>query len=201
MIDKQKSEEIPKGQKEDDSERSPAPTVNTSETPHSQTEQDGQTKQTRDLAEQIKHTDRVIAWSAGITAVLTFVLAILAGVQAYSFIESERAYIIVTAISFRHAEPTLDTDGLDLVVNIKNVGKHIGLISTFNIKPLFFSGKTKILPEMPQYDVGFIEKVVPPILPDSQTTVNVHLLGILPLPHQPKQEISNTSHSKIVVKG
>jgi hypothetical protein len=105
--------------------------------------------------------------------------------QLDSLIESERAFLIVHDVNFRRGEPTLDADGLDLVLIIKNVGKHVGLSKAFAVKPGFYTNpdlEKRRLPEMPNYDGGEITKVIPPLVSSEQTTINLRLAGIKPPP-------------------
>src|SRR5271167_1891828 len=148
MVEQENQKQNESG-KPQNAEQSQSPSMfGTNGTPQSSDEQSKKKYNANNLAEQIRHTDHVIAWSAGITACLTLVLAIFTGLQAYSFIESERAYLIVDNIAFRHSEPTLDFDGLDLVITIKNVGKHMALVTTLDILPLFGTNH-KELPNIP----------------------------------------------------
>jgi hypothetical protein len=72
---------------------------------------------------QLDRSERgMLRWTR-IVGLFTIVLAILAGVQAYSFIESERAFLTVQGVDFANGEPTIAPHGLSLVVTLKNVGK------------------------------------------------------------------------------
>jgi hypothetical protein len=113
----------------------------------------------------------------GAIEVFTGVLALSTVFQVLAFIHSERAYLIISDIRFLHSEPTADPDGYDLVMIIKNIGKHVALISELEIKPAFFVIR-KTLPEIPNYNIGTIEKVVPPIVPDKDVTVHIHAKGV-----------------------
>jgi hypothetical protein len=118
----QKTEEKDKAAKEGDSSDTPIPALGPNEAPYTNPIQCGQTKQRSSLADQIKHTDRIIARSAIITAVLTFVLVVVAGLQVYAFIESERAFFILKEIRFTYGDPTSLESSHDLTIVLKNIG-------------------------------------------------------------------------------
>lgn len=196
----QKPEEANKRDEQPDAGNPPVPAVGPNQAPNASGIQRGQANQGGNFAQQIKHTDHIIARSAIVTAVLTFVLAILAALQAYSFIESERAYLVVDNVAFKHIEPSLAPDGLDLVIAVKNVGKHLALVTKFAVKPLFGT-QHKELPETPNYEGGILGKVVPPIVPTGQITVNAHSMGIRPLPGQRDEDVSATNIIIGVING
>ncbi len=70
----------------------------------------------------------MLRWNC-IVAWLTFVLACVGAFQAYSFVESERAFLVLKNIAFINGEPTEGDTGRDDVVTITNVGKHVASIS------------------------------------------------------------------------
>jgi hypothetical protein len=169
----QKAEEAEKGAKKNDANNPPVPPiVGIDQEPHTAGPKGRQQNNAGDLAQQIRHTDHIIAASAAITALLTLVLAIFTGLQAYSFIESERAFLVVRDIHFKHGNPTLDADGYDIVMLIENSGKHVAKVTKINLTNGFFI-KKKGLPDVPP-NGALLSKIVPPIVPGQDLTVYLH---------------------------
>jgi hypothetical protein len=120
-----------------------------------------------DLERQIgRHEAGTLRWTAVVGA-FTIILAIIAGLQTYSFIESERALLIIGSVDFVGGEPTNASEGLDLVVTIKNVGKHTATIARMIAVPGLFV-LNKELAQKPVYDPAHsIGEIIPPIAPNS----------------------------------
>jgi hypothetical protein len=172
----QKPEETNNGGKDAKSYESSAPAVlRVGDTPESRPAQESQQNTARNLAQQIRHTDHMIAWSTSITAILTLVLAALAVLQAYSFIESERAFLVITTVNFLRGDPTADSDGFDFVLTIKNFGKHTAAVKSLTVLPNLYVIK-KELPETPNYNkIGSIKRTLPPLPPDTPATFAEHM--------------------------
>lgn len=78
---------------------------------------------------------------------------ILSGIgllQYVAYIETERAYLIIEEIRLFHNEPVVQAGGLDVAVPVKNVGKHIALITDFKIA-IELGIINKDLPVYPDY--------------------------------------------------
>jgi hypothetical protein len=103
---------------------------------------------------------------AKVVGVFTVVLAAVGALQTFSFIESERAFLILSDISFLTGEPSNGSKGLDVALAIKNVGKHTATVSKIVVNPGIFM-INKELAEDPIYDptkstIG----TAPPIAPE-----------------------------------
>jgi hypothetical protein len=103
-------------------------------------------------------------------ALFTGIVALATLTQVWAFIQSERAYLLVTDANFLHGEPSAGREGFHLRLVMKNVGKHVAVITEFNTTPIFHVHAKK-LPDTPQYMPQPITSVVPPIVPDTEITV------------------------------
>jgi hypothetical protein len=105
-----------------------------------------------------------------VVAIFTSLLAISTSLQVLAFIESERAELVIEDATFPRGEPSPDTNGLDLIIRVRNFGKHVANIKMFNITQGVFINN-KALPAKPQYHGGSITPVVPPIAPGAEIAV------------------------------
>lgn len=87
--------------------------------------------------------------------------------------ENSRAFIVFKDISYVKGEPTAGVGGRDFVMTIKNVGKHVAIVTRMDVIP-FYGVVKKKLADTPQY-FNPIELIVPPIAPDSDVTINAHI--------------------------
>ena len=97
----------------------------------------------------------------------TFILCLIGIFQVWSFIESERAYLVVDDMSFISSEPSNAPDGFTLHMIIRNVGKHTGTTTRIRITSAVFVTR-KTLKEFPTYDHDFVGPAVPPIVANEQ---------------------------------
>jgi hypothetical protein len=122
-------------------------------------------QQESDITKLEKHMDKAeggMLFASRVSAFFTIVLALLAFIQAISFIESERAFLLVTDVKFLKGDPSLDAGGMDLLMNVKNVGRHVASVSRFVVRPANFIFH-KELAAVPSYEIGIgVEKVAPP---------------------------------------
>jgi len=154
----------------------------------------GQGDEVSRLEQQMGRSERGMLRSTVVTAVFTGVLTLLAFIQAYSFIESERAFLILEDLRFLHVEPTSEPDGYDLILKVKNVGKHTAIVSEFDLRPGFFVIH-KTLPDVPPYDGAKIDTLIPPVGPDEIKTINAHAIV------KPSKNISDADRLAGVLSG
>jgi hypothetical protein len=109
-------------------------------------------------------------------AAFTLMLVVVTYLNVWAYSQSERAQLFVHDLQFAHGEPTLDDGGLDLVVVIKNVGKHIATVTDLNVTPLIHL-HSKPLADTPHYHPQPLVRTAPPIPPDEQVTVNARTAG------------------------
>src|ERR1700730_13867978 len=102
-------------------------------TPAPTTDHDRRTNsQIADLEKRISSYERgMLRWTR-IVAAFTVVSAAIAGLYAYSFIQSERAFLTVPDVAFANSEPSSGPNGIATIVTIENVGKHTA--SGINLK-------------------------------------------------------------------
>lgn len=112
----------------------------------------------------------MLRWNR-VVAGLTFVLAAVGIFQAYSFVESERAFLVLKNIAFMTGEPVAGDAGTDGIVTITNVGKHVASISSLTDQSL--AGIIhKTLPEVPPY--ATTATIAAPIPPNSDHSIIGH---------------------------
>jgi hypothetical protein len=110
----------------------------------------------------------------------------IADTQNKITIESARAFLVIKDISYVHGEPSAVEGGRDFTLTIRNVGKHVAIVTEMDTEP-FYGIVSKVLKETPQY-YNSISLVVPPIAPDSDTTVRAHIGGDISItPVQPME--------------
>jgi hypothetical protein len=108
----------------------------------------------------LKDIDRFTFW----IVVLTFFLVVMTGVQVLSYVESERAQILIEDIIVKDVDPFL-LNPVDTILVLKNVGRHIAVITKVNLRVGFFI-INKDLPKYPDYPDQFnISAVFTPVLP------------------------------------
>jgi len=113
-----------------------------------------------------RHETAMLRWTR-VVGFFTFVLAMVGGLQALSFVESERAYLILFDMNFPGGEPSNATGGLDIVLTIKNIGKHTATVSKIIVNPAMFI-VNKELADEPTYNPTLSTvHTIPPIAPDS----------------------------------
>ena len=123
--------------------------------------------------------------------------------QLAALIESERAFLIVGDMNFRYGDPTASPDGLNLVMIIKNVGKHVAIVKRLNVKPAFFTNPDRTkreLSDAPPYEGSIIDRVIPPIVQSDQTIINIQSLGVRP-PADQRPDMARTEMIAGVLNG
>jgi hypothetical protein len=101
--------------------------------------------------------------------IFTALLALATCIQVLAFIRSEEAFLIVVGEPyFTHGRPSAESGGWDLGLTIKNVGKHVAVITELNITP--YSYLHQNLPDIPKYLPQPETRVIPPIAPESETS-------------------------------
>jgi hypothetical protein len=159
------------------------------------------TRQIARLEQEMTRAERgMLCWTK-IVGVFTAVIAIIGGFQWYAFVESERAFLVVTGIHYVGGEPTSGPGGYNMLIIIKNVGKHVATDAHMIVTPGFFI-VNKELAEEPTYDSAHsIVKVIPPITPFSDliltATANV---PDAPDPMTAEQRLSGVLHGDIPVR-
>lgn len=115
----------------------------------------------------------MVRWSR-VVAILTGALVLIGGFQVYSFIESERAFLIAKEVSFISVEPSAGTGGLDMHLVVKNVGKHTASVSQISVRPAAFIVQ-KQLDASPDYKGGNALQpvVVAPIVSEEEKPINL----------------------------
>jgi hypothetical protein len=104
-------------------------------------------------------------------ALFTLALALATYINAWAYIQSERAQLFVRDVRFAHGEPNAAEGGFDVVVVIKNVGRHIATVTDLNVSPVLHI-HAKELRETPNYPSQPLIRSAPPIPPDGEVTVN-----------------------------
>jgi len=79
--------------------------------------------------------------------IFTFALVFVGGVQAWSFIESERAFLVPIEIKFGD-NGFAANKRLQVIVNVQNAGRSPAFITTANVTPLI----TDNLSQLPSYN-------------------------------------------------
>lgn len=131
-------------------------------------------------------SERGMLRSIIVTAVFTGVLTLLAAIQAYSFIESERAFLVLKSIELAHKEPITgnvgiaDGSGLDVIITIRNVGKHVASVSAMKAQTVI-SVTNQPLPDTPNIYVEGVNLPVAPIPPESDIPFNLHNVAVINL--------------------
>jgi len=108
----------------------------------------------------------MLLWTR-VVAAFTGVSAVIAGLYAaYSFIESERAFLTVPDVAFANSEPSSGPNGLAVIVTIKNVAKHTATGINIKVNSALF-GVNKDLPPVPIDENSLVKPIfIPPIAPD-----------------------------------
>jgi hypothetical protein len=107
----------------------------------------------------------MLRWTR-IVAAFTGLSAIMAGLYAYSFIESERVFLTVPDVAFANSEPTSQPNGMAIVITIKNVGKHPATEIRSKINAAIFGVKRDLPPEPIDENSLVKPLIIPPIAPD-----------------------------------
>jgi hypothetical protein len=90
--------------------------------------------------------------------------------QVLAFIRSEEAFLVVIDEPyFLRGRPLAESGGFNLGLKVKNVGKHVAVITELNITP--YSYLHQKLPDTPKYLPQPATRVIPPIAPESETTL------------------------------
>jgi hypothetical protein len=170
-MDKQESNELKKDPDCSNAETAPKPSIGPDQEIKLQPTERAQDNQTNRLEQQMDRSERGMLHSTRVTAAFTGILTLLAGIQAYSFIESERASLYLKDISFIDKDaPSAKSGGIDFIITIRNTGKHIAEISKMNVVP-FYGIKKKTLPEIPEYE-NPLALTAPPIPPDAEDRIS-----------------------------
>jgi hypothetical protein len=125
-----------------------------------------------------------IALFTAMVAAFTLALVAVTGMSVWAYMQSERAELFVRDVRFAYGEPRDQARAFDLVMVIKNVGKHIATVTDINMSPIVHV-QHKELAETPSYPPQSLVKTAPPIPPDGEVTVNGILGGFKPLPDAP----------------
>jgi hypothetical protein len=107
----------------------------------------------------------------------------IAAAQNTLTIENSRAFIVLKDISYVHGEPSAEADGRDFILILKNVGKHVAIVTAINTEP-FYGVVHKELPDTPHF-YNSISLVAPPVAPDSEVTIRAHMGGARTITPQP----------------
>ena len=93
-------------------------------------------------------------WPAKINwiVLLTFLLVVIGGFQVWSFVQSERAFLSVSSISF--AAGLEANKPIRLLVSIKNGGETTAFIEAFNLTATFTTPGLNSLRPTPRYEEG-----------------------------------------------
>ncbi len=140
-----------------------------------------------------KRNERMMALWTGRVGLFTLALVLVAFLQFYSFVESERACLVLEDVHFTYGEPSIDGKGTNLILVIKNIGKHVTSVHTFKVKPSLFIVQ-KELPDLPCYG-GSTIKVIPPFAPDEGKIVDIYA------PFLQNTSISNEERIKGIKSG
>src|ERR1700722_14047691 len=136
MADQEPFKPDPNGE-QDLADNQVVPPVELHEEVNRPTEEPAQNNQTNKLAEQMSRSERGMLRATRVMASFTVVLVIVTIFQAYSFVESERAYLTISDISFIENQPTSKPGGLDILIVLKNSGKHVAQILSVSAVPAF----------------------------------------------------------------
>jgi hypothetical protein len=130
-------------------------------------------------------------------AFFTLVSAISTVIYTYSFIRSERVYLIIEDVRFIDgADPTASPGGFDVRVTIKNSGRHVAIV-THAVATVLYGIIHKSLAKNPDYGEAF-PFIIPPIAPGEVDTVRSDILDI-PMPITKEQLVSGVIGGTIPV--
>ncbi len=123
-----------------------------------------------DPNQEIARWTKVVGnWTRGLVFIGIGTLAIFY-LQWSSFVESERAFLILKDVSFAYGDPINMESRRDFTVVFRNVGKHISKVGKMEAAPIYGVIK-KNLPEILAEHKSLNTKyVIPPIAPDSEVT-------------------------------
>jgi hypothetical protein len=93
----------------------------------------------------------MLRWTR-VVGVFTSVLAIVGGIQAWAFIQSERAFLSLAAMQFDGVHLAAEKR-VTILVDVKNSGRSTGFVTDFNITTTITPSATK-LPKIPDYQQG-----------------------------------------------
>jgi hypothetical protein len=97
--------------------------------------------------------------------------ASIAATQNNISIESQRALFVLKDLRFAYGDPILYQSSHDLVIVLRNVGRHASSIGTMKTAPVF-GVRSKSLPEiLARSLVPPINFVMPPVAPDADTQI------------------------------
>jgi hypothetical protein len=97
-----------------------------------------------------------------ILAIFTGLLAVATWMQVLAFIRSEQAYLVLVGDPyFFLGTPSAESGGFNFGLTIKNIGKHVAVITELNITP--YSYVHQKLPDTPKYLPQPATPVTPPI--------------------------------------
>jgi hypothetical protein len=174
MVEQERSE-IKEGTEESDPRKAPIPALGPADAPHGAPTDKKVGNQTERLEQEIDRKESGMLYATAVMAVFTVILAALTGLQAYSFIESERALIILKDVRFTYGD-LIDIDSnRDLAITLRNVGKHVPRVAKIEIDPVYGVVK-KSLPAIlaDHADArgrNAIRAVIPPLPPDTDYTL------------------------------
>jgi hypothetical protein len=159
------SDKINNEQRRNDSQQPPP--AASQDTPAPTADHDRRTNsQIADLQKRVSSYERGMLWWTRVVAAFTVVSSILACVYAYSFIQSERAFLTVPDVAFANSEPSSAPNGVAIIITIKNVGKHIATGINLTLNSAFF-GIKRDLPPNPVDENSLVKPIIiPPIAPD-----------------------------------
>jgi len=128
-------------------------------------------KEIADLERQIGRNQKgMLRWTA-VVGIFTIVLCAFTGLQTYSFIESERAFFVLTDLQFIYGDPTGMESNRDFLIVLKNVGKHLSKVGKVEAAPIYGVVK-KTLPEiLATQKPPLVSYVMAPVAPDSDTKI------------------------------
>lgn len=132
----------------------------------------------------LEELEKFNAWIVGFTGVLS----IMAIVQFFAYLETERAYVVIDDAQFLAGTPQVEDGGIDTGLFIKNVGKHVAIISQFHALMEIYVVQ-KELPTFPEYRPDAVPQnlVVAPMVP--QQRLRVPLREVKAPPPIPRDQV------------
>ncbi len=157
----------------------PGPSANSSSEPTAVGESQGGIIQLEQVMSG--HERGMLVWTRVVGA-FTFVLAAMSIMQWVAFVESERAYLVVDrAKLLRGEEPQNVAGGFDVVLVVKNVGKHTARVTKHYISGSFHL-LVKNMPDVPDYSAPSISFAIPPLAPESERELAIAIAVMQPPP-------------------
>jgi hypothetical protein len=95
---------------------------------------------------------KAVAWFTGVLALFTFLLALVAALQLWAFVQSERAFLSVVGLSIGGTDgglPKASEPHTRVVLQMRNGGRNTAFIDRFRFDAAY--GAMGPLPQEPQY--------------------------------------------------